>query len=95
MPINDSRVLTRNTKSAVVHKVIDITQDAATPSKQHTVAKLLATADRYQSALFSLAAVLFAVAIVLLALPHGTGSPQPSPPRRKSPLGRRSRPWWT
>jgi len=75
MPINDSRVLTRNTKSAVVHKVIDITQDAATPSKQHTVAKLLATADRYQSALFSLAAVLFAVAIVLLALPHGTRKP--------------------
>jgi gamma-glutamylcyclotransferase (GGCT)/AIG2-like uncharacterized protein YtfP len=71
MPINDSRSLTRSTKAAVVHKVIDITPEAATPSSKALLDELLALADRHRRPLLAGAAVLFAVVVVLLALPHG------------------------
>lgn len=76
MPIIDSRSLTRFTKAAVVHKVIDITpEDTGAAPEKELFARLLATSDRYRHALFSLAAVLFMAVILLLALPHGAPRP--------------------
>jgi hypothetical protein len=71
MPTNDSRSLARSTKTAVVHKVIDITPDAAPSSTKDTVAQILALAESHRKALYAVAAVLFAVVVALLALPHG------------------------
>ena len=75
MPINDSRSLTRYTKTAVVHKVIDITPGEDAPPGKASISQLLVLADRHRGALLSIAAVLFAVAVVLLALPHGSRKP--------------------
>jgi hypothetical protein len=75
MPTNDSRTLTRYTKSAVVHKVIDITPEADAPASKVTFEQVLAMMQRHRNALLSVAAVLFAVVIVLLALPHGARPP--------------------
>jgi len=71
MPISDSRSLTRSTKTAIVHKVIDITPEAPSAAKQAIVDKVLALADRYRRGLFAVVAVLFAAIIALLAAPHG------------------------
>ncbi|MGA3170165.1 MAG: hypothetical protein ABSE62_04060 [Chthoniobacteraceae bacterium] len=83
MPTNDSRSLIRTTKSAVVHKVIDITPDAGGASKKVTASQLLAIADRHRGALLALAAVLFGGAIALMAI-HGaarsTASATPAHP---------------
>jgi hypothetical protein len=71
MPINDSRTLSRSTKAAVVHKVIDITPEADSPSQQSILDKVLALSEKYRTHLFIAAGVLFAVVVSLLALPHG------------------------
>jgi len=71
MPTNDSRSLMRSTKSAVVHKVIDITPEPDSPATKAIVDQLLTGADRHRGAVFAAAAALFATVIVLLALPHG------------------------
>ncbi len=75
MPTNDSRTLTRYTKSAVVHKVIDITPEADAPASKVTFSQVLATMQRHRNPVLSVAAVLFAALIVLLALPHGGRKP--------------------
>ena len=75
MPINDSRSLTRCTKTAVVHKVIDITPEAEVPRSNVPVSQLLAAAGSHRGALLSVAAILFAAVIVLLALPHAARKP--------------------
>ncbi len=67
---NDSRSLSRLTKTAVVHKVIDISPEPENPKAEAPVDKLLAMMDRYSRPLYAIAGVLFAVVIVLLALPH-------------------------
>jgi hypothetical protein len=71
MPTNDSRSLTRYTKSAVVHKVIDITPQAAAPSRKLSAAQVLAELSNHRRALIPVAAILFAAVVLLLALPHG------------------------
>jgi hypothetical protein len=71
MPTNDSRSLTRSTKSAVVHKVIDITPQPASLSKKDLAAQLLAAASRHRGPVFAMAAAVFATVIVLLAVAHG------------------------
>jgi len=71
MPNNDSRTLTRVTKNAVVHKVIDITPQMDEPPKKRLVSRLLAAPGEHLGALISVAVVLFATVIMLLALPHG------------------------
>jgi len=70
MPTNDSRTLTRYTKAAVVHKVIDITPRAESPSRQAPVAQILAAAERRRPALVAAAAIAFALLIVFLVLPR-------------------------
>jgi hypothetical protein len=72
MFINDSRSLTRLTKPAVVHKVIDISSEPQTPKVETPVAKVLAATGQHSGLLFAAAVLLFAVVIALLALPHGT-----------------------
>jgi hypothetical protein len=71
MPTNDSRSLTRFTKTAVVHKVIDITPETDAPSRKVTAAQLLAAFETHRKVLLPVAAVLFAAVIFLLALSHG------------------------
>jgi len=75
MPINDSRSLARYTKSAIVHKVIDITPASDAPSRKDRAARLFAAAGEHRGALLSLAGAIFAVVILLLALPHGARAP--------------------
>ncbi len=70
--MNDSRALARYTKSAVVHKVIDITPEAGGPSSQVSVSQLLAIAKRHRGVMIALGAVLLAAIVCLLALPHGS-----------------------
>ena len=71
MPNTDSRTLTRITKSAVVHKVIDITPQADTPSRKSFMEKALAVPGKHLGATIAAAAVLFAAIIILLVMPHG------------------------
>ena len=71
MPTNDSRSLSRYTKTAIVHKVIDITPEPEAPPRKVPVAQILAAAGKHRGALIAAGAVLFAGVIVLLALPHG------------------------
>ena len=76
MPTNDSKSLARFTKTAIVHKVIDITPDLDGPVRKDLFSQVLAATDRYRGALLAVAAVLFAVVIVLLLLPpHGGRKP--------------------
>ena len=70
MPTNDSRSLTRITKSAVVHKVIDITPEPVEPSSKIIAAQILAYARKHQMAAIAAAAVFFAAVVLLLAIPH-------------------------
>jgi len=72
MPISDSRSLTRSTKTAIVHKVIDITPEPDSPSRQPVLEKVLALTEQYQKELILTAGVLFAVVVGLLALHHGS-----------------------
>jgi hypothetical protein len=71
MPTNDTRSLARTAKTAVVHKVIDITPDPEASSTKAPAGKLLAAMDRYRGGLFAAAAVIFAVVVATLAIPHG------------------------
>jgi len=75
MPNNDSRTLTRVTKTAVVHKVIDITPEPASPSTKLPVAQWLAIASRHRGVVICAAAVVFAVIIAMLALFHRSKTP--------------------
>ena len=75
MPSNDSCSLTRTTKNAVVHKVIDITPEVDSPSKTSILSELLAATMRRRGVMISVAAVLFAGIIILLALPRGAQKP--------------------
>jgi len=70
MPTNDTRSLVRSSKTAVVHKVIDITPDSAASSTKAPAGKLLAAMDRYRGGLFAAAAVIFAAVVAILAIPH-------------------------
>jgi gamma-glutamylcyclotransferase (GGCT)/AIG2-like uncharacterized protein YtfP len=70
MPTNDTRSLVRSSKTAVVHKVIDITPDPAPSSTKAPAGKLLAAMARHRVGLFAVAAVLFAVTVAMLAIPH-------------------------
>ena len=71
MPTNDPRTLARSTKTAIVHKVIDITPGAELPtSPKDPFSRLLDATDRYKGALFGIAALLLAVVIVMLAFPR-------------------------
>lgn len=71
MPINDSRSLARSTKTAIVHKVIDITPEPASAPKQELRDKVFAIAEKHRLPLIGGAAVLFAVVVATLAIPHG------------------------
>ena len=71
MPINDSRSLARSTKTAIVHKVIDITPEPASAPKQELRDKVFAIAEKHRVPLIGGAAVLFAVVVATLAIPHG------------------------
>jgi hypothetical protein len=71
MPNNDSRMLARSTKTAVVSRVIDITPDPVSASKKATAAEVLAFAKGHRNVLTGAALVLFALIIASLALPHG------------------------
>jgi len=71
MPTNDSRALTRYTKTAVVHKVIDITPEPVSGSSKVSAAQLLALFGKHRGAVIAAGAILFAGVIALLALPHG------------------------
>jgi len=71
MPINDSRSLSRTTKTAIVDKVIDITPEPAVPAKQPLIDQVLATTEKYRKPLIAAATGLFAVVVVLLAISHG------------------------
>jgi hypothetical protein len=75
MPINDSRTLSRSTKTAVVHKVIDITPEQAPPQREPIAAQVLTAMNRHQAPLFAAAAVLLAVVVSLLAVHHGARKP--------------------
>ena len=67
MPINDSRSLARSTKTAIVHKVIDITPDPETSSTKAPASKILAAMDHHRGGVFAAAAVIFAVVVAMLA----------------------------
>ena len=72
MPINDSRSMVRSTKTAMVHKVIDITPEPASSPKQPLRDQVLEMAERHRLPLLGGAAVLFAVVVGLLALHRGS-----------------------
>jgi len=83
MPTNDTRSLVRSSKTAVVHKVIDITPDSAASSTKAPSGKLLAAMDHYRGGLFAAAAVIFAVVVAMLAIPHArktASAPAPAAP---------------
>lgn len=71
MPNNDSHSLTRLTKNAVVHKVIDITPRMDAPSSKPFIARMIALPREHLGAVIAGAAVVFAAIIVLLAGTHG------------------------
>jgi len=82
MPNNDSRTLTRYTKAAVVHKVIDITpveKPSKTPLKARALQALKALKAlealqapmaRHRNILIGAGGAILALAVILLAIPH-------------------------
>jgi gamma-glutamylcyclotransferase (GGCT)/AIG2-like uncharacterized protein YtfP len=79
MPINDSRSLARSTKAAIVHKVIDITPEQPSPAKQELRDKVFAMAEKHRMPLIGGAAVLFALIVGTLAIPHHGHTARTSP----------------
>ncbi len=73
MPTNDSRSLTRITKTATVHKVIDITREPQSTTQQHPLPQILASAACHRVALLAAGGLVLAALILVLALPHGAG----------------------
>ncbi|HEX4086625.1 MAG TPA: hypothetical protein VHY22_17060 [Chthoniobacteraceae bacterium] len=70
MPTNDSRTLTRITKSAVVHKVIDITPEPASASRKIPAAQMFASLLKHRVAVIAAGAAVLAGSVFTLAMPH-------------------------